>query len=479
MIIKLKNFLFVGIIAFVLLAPISVNALEANPESIDLYGTTLTEIEIIGEISEYLSDTRLVLTVIAPDNSQREYDVRIIGKGVFSQLITISEDWEDGNYVVYGKYGDVDLGTTSFLIEEPYDPRTESKKSIPITNSLEIPAPFIDTTLDPQHYVDRYNNELIYKKWFDDNYPEYSSIYQAVGLEEPKNQKEPRFSDDVLNELDRKSQSCPTYECQLSIMYSQIQYVNEQGYSFSDDNYGVNSNPISESKPTCGAGTELINGVCQTIQTTNIGAVCGQGTIEKNGQCVPDPNYVPIETREKMQQQLIEKLCAVYDNELENLRQYGYSEASNVYVDLSTEEIIEEIKYLKKEMGCKKKSPSSLGGGCLIATATYGSELAPQVQQLREIRDNSLLSTESGTNFMNTFNDVYYSFSPVIADYERENPVFKEMVKIAITPMITSLSLMEYADSESSVLSIGISLIVLNGLMYVGMPVLAVMRFRK
>ena len=33
----------------------------------------------------------------------------------------------------------------------------------------------------------------------------------------------------------------------------------------------------------------------------------------------------------------------------------------------------------------------SEGGGCLIATATYGSELVPQVQQLREIRDNSLL----------------------------------------------------------------------------------------
>ena len=122
---------------------------------------------------------------------------------------------------------------------------------------------------------------------------------------------------------------------------------------------------------------------------------------------------------------------------------------------------------------------SSKGGGCLIATATYGSELAPQVQQLRELRDNSLLSTESGTKFMESFNAVYYSFSPVIADYERENPVFREMVKVTITPMIISLSLMENADSEESVLGIGISLIILNGLMYVGIPASVIVGIRR
>ena len=119
------------------------------------------------------------------------------------------------------------------------------------------------------------------------------------------------------------------------------------------------------------------------------------------------------------------------------------------------------------------------GGGCLIATATYGSELAPQVQQLRELRDNQLLQTESGVAFMGTFNDIYYSFSPIIADYERENPYFKEAVKLAITPMIFTLSLMENTHSESEVLGIGISVIALNLGMYLGLPAIAIVGIRK
>ena len=105
--------------------------------------------------------------------------------------------------------------------------------------------------------------------------------------------------------------------------------------------------------------------------------------------------------------------------------------------------------------------------------------MALEVQQLRELRDNTLLQTESGTAFMGTFNDIYYSFSPIIADYERENPVFKEMVKIAITPMISTLSLMENAESESEVLGIGISVIVLNLGMYLGVPAIVIVGIRK
>ena len=121
------------------------------------------------------------------------------------------------------------------------------------------------------------------------------------------------------------------------------------------------------------------------------------------------------------------------------------------------------------------------GGGCLIATAAFGSEMAPQVQFLREIRDSTVLQTESGTSFMTGFNQFYYSFSPVIADYERENPAFKEVVKLTLTPLLTSLTLLQYADidSESDMLGYGIGIILLNIGMYFIAPAVLITKIRS
>jgi len=123
----------------------------------------------------------------------------------------------------------------------------------------------------------------------------------------------------------------------------------------------------------------------------------------------------------------------------------------------------------------------SEGGGCLIATAAFGSEMAPQIQFLRELRDNTVLQTESGSVFMSGFNQFYYSFSPAIADYERENPAFKEAVKITLTPLLASLTLLQYADidSESEMLGYGIGVILLNIGMYFVAPAVLIMAVRK
>ena len=126
-------------------------------------------------------------------------------------------------------------------------------------------------------------------------------------------------------------------------------------------------------------------------------------------------------------------------------------------------------------------SKSDENGGCLIATATYGSELAPQVQQLRELRDNTILKTESGASFMTGFNQFYYSFSPVIADLERENTIFKEFVKISLTPMLSTLSILNYVDidSEQEILSYGIGIILMNIGMYFVAPAMIIYKIKK
>ena len=160
---------------------------------------------------------------------------------------------------------------------------------------------------------------------------------------------------------------------------------------------------------TCGAGTEMVDGICQVIAEPEPAPQCPAGYSFRDGVCVED------------------------------------------------------------------------GGGCLIATAAYGTELAPQIQLLREVRDNTVLSTTSGAAFMTGFNTLYYSFAPTVADWERENPMFKESVRAFITPMISTLSIMTLADdgSEVEVLGLGISVIALNLAMYIAAPALIGFKVHK
>ena len=137
--------------------------------------------------------------------------------------------------------------------------------------------------------------------------------------------------------------------------------------------------------------------------------------------------------------------------------------------------------YSENDIEIKEVEYADGDGGCLIATAAFGSEMAPQVQLLREIRDNTVLQTESGTSFMTGFNQFYYSFSPTVADYERENPTFKEAVKLTLTPLLTSLTLLQYADidSEPEMFGYGIGVILLNIGMYFVAPAVLIMTVRK
>lgn len=79
--------------------------------------------------------------------------------------------------------------------------------------------------------------------------------------------------------------------------------------------------------------------------------------------------------------------------------------------------------------------------GCLIATATYGSELSPEVQFLRGFRDRDVLATYAGSQFMAIFNQFYYSFSPSVAQSISENEILRAVAKLVLYPLIGILHL--------------------------------------
>jgi len=113
---------------------------------------------------------------------------------------------------------------------------------------------------------------------------------------------------------------------------------------------------------------------------------------------------------------------------------------------------------------------------CLIATATYGSELAPEVQLLRNFRDNSILRTKAGSNFMVAFNAWYYSFSPYVAAYINTHLVERAVVKGVLYPMIGILFLTSglfsatSAYPEIAALLSGLLASSLIGALYLGLP---------
>lgn len=119
-------------------------------------------------------------------------------------------------------------------------------------------------------------------------------------------------------------------------------------------------------------------------------------------------------------------------------------------------------------------APGKTVSRCLIATAAFGSDFAPQVQTLREFRDDIALRTFAGSNFMLVFNQWYYSFSPAVADYERSAPWMQQSVRIAIQPLLFALeisrgidiSVQGYASPELAIIVSGLAASLLIGALY-------------
>ncbi len=565
------------------------------------------EVKIYGTINNVNKSTRVNITYTYPDATTDGVQVFTTDSGVYETVLNLDADSPKGVYQILvtskGKViGILELPVIEKNIElQPFpkvtttDPEPDTTES---TMVLEKPKPsFVDDSKDPQSYVDRYNNEDVYKAWFDENYPDYT-IYEAVGIEKPQiasfvdTTKDPRtylvkyytepeyqewfdtnfpnesiedkvgypykiitdkyYVNDLFDfslknpsvyfEIDEQGDSVdksvkslvsisfgadPEYFSSAIAIYFEHNNVDDINYDdllYYYSNYPEGSH---STEPDVSVQMKINDEILENdgkrdiirYESSNsiyypdnyfLDYVAGQKINSKDVMVIllypngDQYNLVftsTVDSYAKDVKEFDKMIDSFHVGKTEKLSNIINTNISNTPIfEKSSNSTISEpvIEYTPEPMASKpncgsgtklvngicqviQTTETSEGGGCLIATATYGSELSPQVQQLRELRDNSLLTTTSGTSFMSTFNDFYYSFSPKIADYERENPVFKEMVKVAITPMVSSLSILNYVDmdSESEVLGYGISLIILNGMMYVGIPIAGIIVIRK
>ena len=241
------------------------NEFSATPKSTNIQISPLGKLTIDeGKLLLFtakLADNSVKDVVFSLENSPPAGSKIISNTGVFSWTPTSSDGGKTYSFdIVAKKDGLSDKETITITVNDVLDgPQTTEPEPTVEPKELGI-ASFVDETKDPQSYVDRYNNEATYKKWFDDNFAEYDSIYQAVGLEEPL-QIPASFVDetkDPQSYVDR--------------------YNNEATYKkWFDDNFaeydsiyqavGLEEPKVEEKKfGICGPGTKLIDGVCTIVE---------------------------------------------------------------------------------------------------------------------------------------------------------------------------------------------------------------------
>lgn len=126
--------------------------------------------------------------------------------------------------------------------------------------------------------------------------------------------------------------------------------------------------------------------------------------------------------------------------------------------------------------------PSSPPSRCVIATAAYGSDVAPDVVYMRYVRDKLIGSTPTGRGLVDGFNAFYYSWSPSLAERIAGNGLLRAIFRVLLLPLvgivhITALTFMgmasmtENADVASVVAFVAAAAMTLT--IYVVLPVVA------
>jgi len=125
--------------------------------------------------------------------------------------------------------------------------------------------------------------------------------------------------------------------------------------------------------------------------------------------------------------------------------------------------------------------------GCIIATATYGSSMAPEVIFMRNVRDNMIGSTDIGKTLVTGWNAFYYSWSPPIAEMISKNHNLQPIFQSILMPLVATIHVTAFSYNTVALIDISIASMIgflvaafLSTLFYLILPLSAsVLLYRK
>jgi signal recognition particle receptor subunit beta len=93
---------------------------------------------------------------------------------------------------------------------------------------------------------------------------------------------------------------------------------------------------------------------------------------------------------------------------------------------------------------------------CFIATAAYGTPMAEEIQILRELRDEYLLTNSLGQTFV----DFYYKVSPPTAEFITEHPSLKPIVRTGLVPVVAMSTVVVDTTPAEKMVMVGLMVLI-------------------
>ncbi|MFZ5878951.1 MAG: CFI-box-CTERM domain-containing protein [Chloroflexota bacterium] len=159
-------------------------------------------------------------------------------------------------------------------------------------------------------------------------------------------------------------------------------------------------------------------------------------------------NVTPVEILKDGYKNLLEfKLCQLYycqalcQSEFSNgdkgiLKQALESLEKASSICPNCIQLQEDIEKMRDDISSLKSVIEKKINKCFIATATYGSSLAPEVKILRQFRDTRLRKSQIGKHFISS----YERYSPPLADWIEVHSTVRLLVqRFVLSPIVWCL----------------------------------------